>query len=270
MTDLRPPQMNRKLDLYSWWITAVLIMMNVGLFVWQIMHGVDASNPTTSDAIYWGADFAPLTYLEQPARLFTSMFFHFGLIHLMLNMWALYVFGNIAEQLLGRGYYLGLYILAGLAGSLLSGYIAIRDSYALLENFDPSLLPHVGAGASGAVMGLGGALTILAILPALPRQRFILDKKALLIIMAINLAFGFMATGINNAAHIGGMLMGALLALIWYVGQRFAVSTVAKLVGLATGSVLCYLAYQYCLSLLAPILELWQHILMQMKSQLNL
>ena len=61
--------------------------------------------------------------------------------------------------------------------SLLSGYIAIRDSYALLENFDPSLLPHVGAGASGAVMGLGGALTILAILPALPRQRFILDKK---------------------------------------------------------------------------------------------
>lgn len=270
MTDLRPPQMNRKLDLYSWWITAVLIMINVGLFVWQIMHGVDASNPTTADAIYWGADFAPLTYLEQPASLFTSMFFHFGLIHLMLNMWALYVFGNIAEQLLGRGYYLGLYILAGLAGSLLSGYIAIRDSYALLENFDPSLLPHVGAGASGAVMGLGGALTILAILPALPRQRFILDKKALLIIMAINLAFGFMATGINNAAHIGGMLMGALLALIWYVGQRFVVSTVAKLVGLATGSVLCYLAYQYCLSLLAPILELWQHILMQMKSQLNL
>ncbi|PPB87097.1 rhomboid family intramembrane serine protease [Acinetobacter soli] len=270
MTDLRPPQMNRKLDLYSWWITAVLIMINVGLFVWQIMHGVDASNPTTADAIYWGADFAPLTYLEQPARLFTSMFFHFGLIHLMLNMWALYVFGNIAEQLLGRGYYLSLYILAGLAGSLLSGYITIRDSYALLENFDPSLLPHVGAGASGAVMGLGGALTILAILPALPRQRFILDKKALLIIMAINLAFGFMATGINNAAHIGGMLMGALLALIWYVGQRFSMSAVAKLVGLATGSVLCYLAYQYCLSLLAPILELWQHILMQMKSQLNL
>jgi membrane associated rhomboid family serine protease len=51
----------------------------------------------------------------------------------------------------------------------------------------------------------------------LPHQAYILDKKALLMIMAINLIFGFVATGINNAAHVGGMIMGALLALIWYL-----------------------------------------------------
>lgn len=55
------------------------------------MHGMDVSQPSTRDAILWGADYAPLTYLAEPMRLFSSMFFHFGLIHLMLNMWALYI-----------------------------------------------------------------------------------------------------------------------------------------------------------------------------------
>jgi membrane associated rhomboid family serine protease len=54
----------------------------------------------------------------------------------------------------------------------------------------------------------------------LPQQRFILDKKTLLIVMGINLAMGFMISGINNAAHIGGMLMGAVLAALWYLSQK--------------------------------------------------
>ena len=194
----------------------------------------------------------------------------------MLNMWALYIFGSIAEQMLGRFYFIGLYLLAGLMGSLLSSYVTIRDSYALLEHFDPlaglqsSLIPHVGAGASGAVMGLGAALTILALFPALPDQRFILDKKSLVMVMAINLAFGFIATGINNAAHIGGMIMGALLAMIWYISQKIHQANLGAVVGLIIGAVLCALFYQYCVSLIPPIEPLWQEILAQMKSQLGI
>ncbi|EKE23376.1 MAG: hypothetical protein ACD_6C00502G0002, partial [uncultured bacterium] len=131
MSEYSPPVEHRKLEMHLWWITAILIGINVGLFGWQAMHGMDVSQPSTRDAILWGADYAPLTYLAEPMRLFSSMFFHFGLIHLMLNMWALYIFGSVAEQLFGRMYFIGLYVCAGLMGSLLSGYMNIQDSYNL-------------------------------------------------------------------------------------------------------------------------------------------
>lgn len=268
MPNASPVPVQNRLPL--WWFTAILIAVNVGLFVWQVLSGVDISQPQIKDAIYWGADYAPLTYLEEPWRLLSSMFFHFGLIHLMLNMWALYIFGSVAEQLVGRLYFIGLYLLAGLMGSLLSGYIDLRNTAQLLKQFDPALLPHVGAGASGAVMGLGAALTVLALLPPLPRQQFILDKKSLLLIMGLNLMIGFTIAGINNAAHMGGMLMGALLALLWYVSQRLGRVYMGSLLGLILGTLCCVGLYYYNLEQLQPILPIWQEILAQMKNQLGL
>ena len=270
MSEYSPPVEHRKLEMHLWWITAILIGINVGLFGWQAMHGMDVSQPSTRDAILWGADYAPLTYLAEPMRLFSSMFFHFGLIHLMLNMWALYVFGSVAEQLLGRFYYLGLYILAGLMGSLLSGLIDIHNTFELLQSNDASLLPTVSAGASGAVMGIGSALTVLSLLPLLPKQRFILDKKTLLMIMGINLLIGFTMTGINNAAHIGGMLMGAFLTLLWYIGQKMQRSHLFNLIALLIGFGLCVLLHQHNLALIEPIRPLWQEILEMMQQQLKL
>lgn len=250
-------------------ITLILIIINVGLFVWQIFSGVNVSNPATADAIRWGADYAPLTYLAEPIRIFTSNFFHFGLVHLMLNMWALYIFGNVAEKTFGSFYFLGLYLLAGIMGSLLSGYIDIRNTYELLSSFDQSLLPNVSAGASGAVMGLGGALTLLSLLPVLPKQQFILDRKSLLMILALNIGMGFMISGINNAAHIGGMLMGVVLALLWYLLRRLKVSPLGNVIIIALGTCATYLIYQYCLSLIQPIEPLWLEMLNQSKNQLG-
>jgi len=194
------------------------------------------------------------------------MFFHFGLVHLMLNMWALYIFGSVTEQLYGRVYFLGLYILAGLMGSLLSGYIAIQDSYEILQRgqVEQNLLPSVGAGASGAVMGLGASLTILAILPQLPHQRFYLDRKTLIIVMVLNLAIGFTISGINNAAHVGGIIMGVILTLIWYIGEKLKLSPVFKTIGILTGAILCYFFYQYCQSLIVNIQPFWQELIQWM------
>lgn len=266
---MQPPQFsNPKRNPISQ-ITLILIIINVGLFAWQIFTGVDVSNPATVDAIRWGADYAPLTYLEEPIRIFTSTFFHFGLVHLMLNMWALYIFGNVAEQTFGRIYYLGLYLLAGISGSLLSGYIDIRNSYKLLENFDPSLFPHVSAGASGAVMSLGGALALLSLLPPLPHQKFILDRKSLLLILALNIGMGFMISGINNAAHIGGMIMGALLALTWYLLSKAKVRWVGQMIVLIIAILTTYFIYQYLMNLVAPIRPLWMEILTQSQKQLG-
>ena len=250
-------------------ITLLLIIINVGLFAWQVLTGVNITDPSTADALRWGADYAPLTFLEEPFRLFSSMFFHFGLMHLAFNMWALYIFGNTAEQLLGKFYFLALYLLAGLMGSLLSGYLDIQNSYTFLENYDQKLIPHVSAGASGAVMGLGGALTLLSLFPPTAHQRFILDKKSLLTILAINLAFGFFASGINNAAHIGGMLMGAVLALAWYLAQRTKATLVINIIIIVCAIAATYAVYLYCQHLIQPISSLWQEAISQMRSQLN-
>ncbi|QIO05274.1 rhomboid family intramembrane serine protease [Acinetobacter shaoyimingii] len=259
----KPHQLNlpasQPLNINRWWITAVLIAINVALFSWQVLQGMNITQPSTLDAIHWGADYAPLTFLAEPIRLLTSMFFHFGLIHLMLNMWALYIFGRITEQLFGHAYFIGVYILSGLAGSLLSGYISIQDSYEMLRlgEAQQALFPSVGAGASGAVMGLGGALTVLALLPRLAHQSYYLDKTNLLMVMGLNIAMGFMISGINNAAHIGGMLMGACLSLIWYLGEKWQKPILWKIIGLIIGIVLCELFYQYCLHLVVDLHPFW-------------
>ncbi|MDM1019528.1 rhomboid family intramembrane serine protease [Acinetobacter sp. VNK23] len=264
MTEMTPPQINnQKLRIQAWWFTAVLIAVNVGLFGWQILSGVNINDPAPVDAIAWGADFTPLTFLGQPERLFTSMFFHFGLIHLMLNMWALYIFGSVAEQLFGRMYYIGMYVLAGLMGSVLSSYLTIRDGYELLQHFDVKLLPHISAGASGAVMGLGAALTVISLFPPLPRQRFWLDKKSLLMVMAINLVFGFTVAGINNAAHIGGMIMGTLLAAIWFLGEKIQKPALVQISALIIATVLLAAFYFYCTELSTGLDPLWNEILRQ-------
>jgi len=269
MAELSPPPIRTKPEVHLWWLTAVFIAINVGLFLWQVLSGVNITAPSLVDAIHWGADYAPLTFLEEPIRLFSSMFFHFGFIHLMLNMWALYIFGSVAEQLLGRFYYLGLYILAGLMGSLLSGLIDIHNTFELLQSNDVRLLPTVSAGASGAVMGLGGALTVLSLLPMLPKQRFILDKKSLVMVMGINLLIGFTIPGINNAAHIGGMLMGAVLTVIWYTGQRIHQPNLAFIAGLAVGIISCYLLYTYCMQQVQILEPVWRQILAAMRAQLH-
>lgn len=269
MAELSPPSIQSKLEVHLWWLTAVFIAINVGLFLWQVLTGVNITSPSLVDAIHWGADYAPLTFLEEPTRLFTSMFFHFGLIHLMLNMWALYIFGSVAEQLLGRFYYLGLYILAGLMGSLLSAFIDIQNTVQLLQTNDPKLFPTVSAGASGAVMGIGGALTILSLLPILPKQRFILDKKTLVMVMGINLFIGFTMPGINNAAHIGGMLMGAVLAAIWYMGQRLHKPNLGFMLGLGVGLIACYGFYDYCMQQVQLLEPVWRQILAAMRAQLH-
>lgn len=272
MSDYPFPMQNKnQIQMQLWWITACLISINVALFAWQVLQGMDITQPNTIDALRWGADYAPLTFLAEPIRLFSSMFFHFGLIHLMLNMWALYIFGNIAEQLFGRVYFIALYVLAGLMGSLLSGYMTIQDSYELIRVAEPvrGLYPGVGAGASGAVMGLGAALTMLSVLPRLKHQMFILDKKTLLTVLAINLAMGFMISGINNAAHIGGMIMGAALALIWYFGQKFHQASLMQTLGILFAIVACYLFYQYCLELIIPIHDLWKEFANQILTQMR-
>lgn len=126
-------------------------------------------------------------------RLLTSMFLHFGFIHLALNMYGLFLLGPQLEQAFGQVRYLATYLLSGLGGAALS--------YALGPQYE------VAAGASGAVFGLFGAFYVLA------RKRN-LDVSAITTIIALNLVLSFTVSGIDWRGHVGGLVTGAALAAV--------------------------------------------------------
>ncbi|MBR6022852.1 MAG: rhomboid family intramembrane serine protease [Kiritimatiellae bacterium] len=179
--------------------TWVLVGANVLLFLAEERAGGSA-NPEV--ALRFGAQTLDRLRAGQWYRLGTSMFLHFGLLHLLCNMYALYNLGPALEEFYGLVPFLALYLLSGLAGNLLT---AFRDAR--------SARPAVSAGASGAVFGLLGAYLALAILPA---TRAAIDVSSLATVLVLNLAIGFSTPAINMAAHLGGLLAGLLLGFLFF------------------------------------------------------
>lgn len=139
-------------------------------------------------------------------RLLTSMFLHMDVGHLFSNMIVLYYVGEIVEQRLGHIFYALLYFCSGIAGGVLSmGYELLSGNYIS------------SVGASGAVFGVEGALLLLVILHHGRMQSMTLGRVAFVI--AFSLYSGFTSTDINNAAHIGGLLMGFALAAVFCMLQ---------------------------------------------------
>jgi membrane associated rhomboid family serine protease/Flp pilus assembly protein TadD len=176
-------------------VTMVLIAASVLVFIVMVLRGVSAVDPTPQQAIAYGADFGPLTLGGQWWRLVTSMFVHFGIIHLGLNMWCLWNLGRAAERLLGRFSYLVAYFASGIFGSIASVY------------WHPQA---AGGGASGAIFGLAGVLVSFVYLKKTPANLQINSKMlgSLGTFIAYNLLFGAAIPGISNAAHLGGLVMG--------------------------------------------------------------
>ena len=182
-------------------VTGVLIAANVLVFLAMVLRGVSPTDPTVDQILRWGANFGPYTLDRQWWRLLTCVFLHIGIVHLLLNMWALLNVGPLAEAVYGRVNFLIIYFICGLSGSLAS----------LLWN--PAV---TSAGASGAIFGIIGALiaTLYFDKVRIPRHvsRPILTS---LVASAISvLAYGYFKTGIDNGAHIGGLVSGLILGTI--------------------------------------------------------
>src|SRR6266516_99292 len=178
------------------WATLTLVGLSVLVFGAMVVSGISAFNPDAQQVLRWGADFGPLTLHGEWWRIGTSMFLHFGLLHLAFNMWALLNLGLLAEALLGPRAFLALYLLSGVGGSL------------------ASVLAHplaVGGGASGAIFGVAGGLIASLLLKrrgsgslhAIRRQ-----LPSLAMFVLYNLIFGFGTSGIDNVAHVGGLALG--------------------------------------------------------------
>jgi membrane associated rhomboid family serine protease len=132
-------------------------------------------------------------------RLVTSAFVHYGLIHLVFNMWALYVVGPPLEKWLGRLRFGALYALSALGGSVLVYLLSPLNSST--------------AGASAAVFGLFGATFVVA-------KRLHLDVGWVVALIAINLVFTLAAPGISWQGHVGGLVTGTLVALGYVYAPR--------------------------------------------------
>ncbi len=204
---LEPAPQYLPLPVHQPFVTYVLLALIVG--IWLLMELVGSSTDTAT-LIAFGAN-AGWQILVQGEiwRLFTSMFLHIGFMHLAFNAYALFIFGLEMERLYGPGRFLIVYNLSGLVGSL--ARFAFRGPLVL------------SAGASGAIFGVIGMNLAYFTLHRdsfgqFGRQRMM----STLMIIGINLVFGFTVPGIDNMAHMGGLVAG--FALGYGLSPRYQVS----------------------------------------------
>lgn len=162
-----------------------LIALNVLAFIGQM-----SSAQLDSELVLW----SPAVADGQIYRLLTSAFLHYGAMHLLLNMWALYVVGPSLEGLLGRARFSALYLLSALGGSV--------TVYLLAP------LTTATAGASGAIFGLFGATLIVG-------RRLRMDVGWVVAVIVINLVFTFTIPRISWQGHLGGLITGLLVAFAY-------------------------------------------------------
>ncbi len=194
-------------------VSTLLLASFIGLYIMQVLTGVDANDPTTEQLLHWGANALPLTMINEPWRLISSGFLHIGLMHLLFNGFAMYFFGQVAEPMFGSVKFLALFILAVIGGNLLNNQMT------WLGILDGTGQPGLSAGASGGIMGIGAALLIAALFK-ISVNGMVLNLKSLIFIMGINLVYGFAVPGIDNAGHIGGAITGLLIALGFALAYR--------------------------------------------------
>jgi rhomboid protease GluP len=220
-----PPQQAVRKPRPSWAsapATYLLVGINCVVFLAMVARGVSIGSPTTDQLMHWGANNAGSVLINgEWWRIVTAMFVHVGILHLATNMWCLWNLGLLAEPLMGSVGVLAVYLLTGAAGNLLSTDLnwlwPIRDGAGGV--FFPA-----GAGASGAVFGIAGALIVLLKSNRLPVPPLELKKlrKSVIYFAALNLVLGFsinvgtrvIGSGLNidNMAHLGGFICGLLFA----------------------------------------------------------
>lgn len=175
-------------------VTYIIMAICIILFILMELSGGSTNSQTL---LKYGANLDVLVKNGEYYRLFTCIFLHIGIMHLLCNMYSLYIIGREVENLFGKIKYIVIFILSGIFGSIMS--------LAFTHN-------TISAGASGAIFGLLGALLYFGM-----HYRTYLGeaiKRSIIPIIVINLIIGFFAEGIDLAAHIGGLVGGVLVSMM--------------------------------------------------------
>lgn len=168
-------------------VTYTLIGINLAVFLVQFTVGINA---VAGDYGMWPVGIA---VGGEWWRLVTAAFLHGSFLHIAFNMYVLFALGPTLERILGHSHYLILYVLAAIGGGV--------ASYVFSD------MRTVSVGASGAIFGLMGALVVAG-------RRLRYDVTQVLVLLGINVVIGFIASGVDWRAHLGGLVTGALVAAI--------------------------------------------------------
>lgn len=181
------------------YFTYIILALNVLLFLWLELQG---GSTDTEVLIEYGAKYNPAIIDGQWWRIISSMFLHIGLLHVLMNMLALHIVGNVVERIFGNVRFLMIYFISGIVGGVTSF----------------ALSPQVAAGASGAIFGLFGALLFFG----LKHKRIFFQTmgRNVIAIIGFNIVFGLAVPQIDNGAHIGGLIGGFLAAAIVYFPKK--------------------------------------------------
>jgi rhomboid protease GluP len=176
--------------------TYVLLAVNILVFILMELAGGSMSQDVL---LNFGASYGPYIRRGEYWRLVMPMFLHIGILHLLVNMYALYLLGRILEQVYGYGRFTLLYVLCGMGSSLLS----MTRSNA------------IAAGASGAIFGIAGVMLVTGYLhrEAVPPRWGRVFGRGMVPLIALNLVLGLSIPHIDNWGHLGGLATGTLLAL---------------------------------------------------------
>jgi membrane associated rhomboid family serine protease/Tfp pilus assembly protein PilF len=174
--------------------TYVLIALNLVVFGLMTVAG-GSTNPEV--LLQFGASYGPLFRQGEYWRLVMPMFLHIGVLHLLINMSALYLLGRILEHVYGYGRFALLYVGSGMFSSYLTMAVG----------------PHIAAGASGAIFGIAGTMLVAGFLhrASIPRRLRRVFGGGMLLMVVANLIFGAVVPGIDNWGHIGGLFGGMVL-----------------------------------------------------------
>ena len=186
--------------------TVALIVINIVVFFILTMFG------DTEDAVFMlqhGAMYEPyIIEGHEYYRIFTCLFLHFGITHLLNNMVLLGALGWNLELEIGKVRFVIIYFASGIIGNIVSLFYDLT-----LEQ------PAVSAGSSGAIFGLMGALLYVVIANRGRLGR--LSGRGMLVMVILSLYFGLTSTGVDNLAHIGGLVSGFLLAVLLYRRKQY-------------------------------------------------
>ena len=206
-------------------LAMIIIFINFLLFILMYILGNGSENSYT--LVQFGAMVRELVWEGELYRLLTSSFLHIGVFHLLCNMYCLYIVGGEVENFYGKWKFLLIYLGSAVLGNLLS----------------MATTSGVAAGASGAIFGLFGALIYFGY-----HYRVYLGsviRSQIIPLVILNLGLGFMLPGIDNAAHIGGLIGGILLSAL--LGVKYKSTKMEKINGfiltLIFTAFLVYLAF---------------------------
>ena len=182
-------------------VTNLLIVINVLVFF--IAFVLSGANLSALNLLRYGGINATLVQNGEIWRLITGGFLHGGILHLLFNMYSLYIIGTQIENFVGKWKFLAIYFASMISASLMS--CVINDSV-------------VSVGASGAIFGLLGAMVYFGY-----HYRLYLGsvlRNQIIPLILLNLLFGFMVSGVDNAAHLGGLIGGLLISMALGVQKR--------------------------------------------------